>query len=269
MTEEYNALLKNKTWKLISLPPNRRSIGYKRVFKVKHNFDGFESRYRASLVAKGFHQKQGLDYNETFSPVVKPMTIWIIISLALAKGWSLGQLYVNNTFLNGVLKEEVYMFQPSRFENTDKSLVCKLEKAFYGLKQASRAWFEKIASTLSNLGFHQSKCDSSLFMRVISSNVTYMLIYVDDILITGSSSSLISDIKILLYKEFAWKDLGELNYFFGIEAVKSPSGNLTLSHQQYIKGLLQKAGMLNTKPTNIPMVQSLKLTSNGSPEFSM
>lgn len=146
------------------------------------------------------------------------------------------------------------MVQPPGFEATDRTLVCKLEKALYGLKQALRAWFEKLASTLYKLGFHGSKCDSSLFMRVTPSNVTYMLIYVDDIIIIGSSPSLVSNLKVLLHKEFALKDLGELNYFLGIEATKTPDGGLLLSQRKYVTDLLKKAGMLNTKPINTPMV---------------
>lgn len=139
MKKEYDALVKNKTWRLVYLPPNWSAVGCKWVFKVKHNFDGTVNCYKARLVAKGFHQKQGFDYSETFSPVVKPTTIRIVLSLALAKGWSLGQLDVNNAFLNGKLKEEVYMVQRPGFENLDKTLVCKLEKALYILKQAPRA----------------------------------------------------------------------------------------------------------------------------------
>lgn len=145
--------------------------------------------------------------------MVKPTIVRIILSLALAKGWTLGQLDVNNTFLNGQLKEEVYMTQPLGFESSDKTLVCKLEKALYGLKQALKAWFEKLATTLFRFGFQQSICDSFLFSRLTLTTVTYMLIYVD-IIITRSSPQVISTLKQLLHQEFELKDWGP-QLFFG------------------------------------------------------
>lgn len=130
MKEEYTALIRNKTCKLVQLPPNRRVIGCNWVFKVKHHSDGTVSIYKARLVAKDFHQQPRFDYNETFSPVVKPTTVRIILSLALAKGWSLGQLD-DNAFPNQHLKEEVYMVQPPRFQTDEKTLVCKLQSSLW------------------------------------------------------------------------------------------------------------------------------------------
>lgn len=136
-------------------------------------------------MAKGFQQTHGFAFTKIFL-LVKPTTIRIVMSLAISKGWSIYQLDVNNAFLNGQLREEVYMSQPPGFEIGDSSMVCKLEKAIYGLKQAPRAWFEKLASTLVRFGFTSSKCDLSLFIQITSSHITYVLVYVDDILVTGS-----------------------------------------------------------------------------------
>jgi histone deacetylase 1/2 len=154
MQAEYDALIQNKTWSLVPLLPNRQAIGCKWVFRVKENPDGSVNRYKARLVAKGFHQRQGFDFLETFSQVVKPVTIRIIIIIAITNHWSIQQLDVNNAFLNGILDEEVYMQQPQGFESKDSSLVCKLHKALYGLKQAPRQWFERLQSTLLFLGLH-------------------------------------------------------------------------------------------------------------------
>ena len=148
MQQEYDALQKNNTWDLVPLPPNRQVIGCKWVFRVKENADGSINRFKARLVAKGFHQVHGFDFNETFSPVIKPVTIRIILTLALSHEWKLFQLDVNNAFLNGSLEEIVFMTQPLGFEVTNKSLVCKLNKAIYGLKQAPRQWFIRLKSTL-------------------------------------------------------------------------------------------------------------------------
>ena len=120
--------MKNNTWELVSLPPNKQAIGCKWVYRVMENADGFVNRFKARLVAKGFHQVHGFDFHETFSPVIKPVTIRIILTLALSYGWKLFQLDVNNAFLNRFLEETVFMKQPPRFEVTDRSLVCKLNK---------------------------------------------------------------------------------------------------------------------------------------------
>lgn len=211
MQEEYGALERNKTWFLVPLPPNRKAIGRKWVFRVKENADGSVNKYKARLVAKGFHQVHGCDFNETFSPVIKPVTIRLILTLALTHNWSLQQLDANNVFLNGLLEEEVYMVQPPGFTSSNSSLVCHLHKALYGLKQAPRQWFDRLKTTLLSFGFVNSKCDTSLYMH--ESATVYMLVYVDDIIITGSSAALIQQNTLKLNHVFALKQLGGLGLF--------------------------------------------------------
>jgi histone deacetylase 1/2 len=174
MNYEYNALIKNNTWSLVPLPANRHTIGCKWVFRVKQNPDGTVNKYKARLVAKGFHQQPGFDFNETISPVVKPVTIRTVITLAVTNKWCIQQLHVNNAFLNGYLDEEVYMVQPPSFENIDSSLDCKLQKALYGLKQAPRVWFERLKSTLVKIGFNPSRCDPSLCWNKRGSDMTQL-----------------------------------------------------------------------------------------------
>jgi histone deacetylase 1/2 len=156
MQEEFDALLENHTWSLVPLPSHRQAIGCKWVLRIKENPDGSVSRYKARLVAKGFHQRQGFDFTETFSPVVKPVTIRLILNIALTHKWSIQQLDVNNAFLNDILDEEVYMTQPPGFEANDSSLVYKLNKALYGLKQVPRQWFERLQSAPLTLVFSQA-----------------------------------------------------------------------------------------------------------------
>jgi histone deacetylase 1/2 len=263
MKAEHSALINNNTWSLVPLPDNRQAIGCKWVFRVKQNPDGTLNKYKARLVAKGFHQKPGFDYNETFSPVVKPVTVRTVLSLAVTNKWTIQQLDINNAFLNGFLDEEVYMVQPPGFEAADKTLVCKLNKALYGLKQAPRAWFERLRSALLKLGFCPSKCDPSLFTLHGNQHMIFLLVYVDDIIITGSSTNLIQTLIQKLHSEFSLKDLGKLDYFLGIEVHHSTSGSLMLSQTKYIRDLLTKAKMENANGIASPMASSTKLSKYG------
>jgi histone deacetylase 1/2 len=268
MQEEYDALLQNKTWSLVPLPSHRQAIGCKWVFRVKENPDGSVSRYKARLVAKGFHQRQGFDFTETFSPVVKPVTIRLILTIALTHKWSIQQLDVNNAFLNGLLEEEVYMTQPPGFDSTDSSLVCKLHKALYGLKQAPRQWFERLQGALLQLGFHSSKCDPSLFTYQSQDNTVYLLVYVDDIIITSNNSSLLQSLIQKLNHAFSLKHLGTLDYFLGIEVNQLPTGSLLLTQSKYIRDLLHRTNMLDSAAVSTPMQSTCKLSKDGSPALS-
>jgi histone deacetylase 1/2 len=146
MDVEFEALIKNKTWHLVPPPRGRNIIDSKWVWKIKRKANGTVDRYKGRLVAKGYTQRYGIDYEDTFSPVVKAATIRLILSIAVSKGWSLRQLDVQNAFLHGVLEEEVYMRQPPGYEDKSKpGYVCKLDKALYGLKQAPRAWYSRLS----------------------------------------------------------------------------------------------------------------------------
>ncbi|MCH82167.1 retrovirus-related Pol polyprotein from transposon TNT 1-94, partial [Trifolium medium] len=264
MQSEYQALIDNKTWSLVPLPPHRKAIGCKWIFKIKENPDGTVNKYKARLVAKGFLQTPGFDFTETFSPVIKPVTVRIILTLAVTYKWSVQQIDINNAFLNGLLQEEVYMTQPTGFEVSDKSLVCKLHKSLYGLKQAPRAWYDKLTQTLLQMGFVKSKCDPSLLVHHQQGACTYVLVYVDDILITGSAPHLIKDLIDKLNVKFALKQLGEVDYFLGIQVHHKPSGGLLLHQSKYIKDLLNKTKMENCKPIGSPMVNTCRLSKFGT-----
>ncbi|XP_073260714.1 uncharacterized protein [Populus alba] len=164
-SEEFTALVKHGTWELFPPSSTIKPIGCKWVFRIKRNSDGSISRYKARLVAKGFHQQHGFDYTETFSPVVKSVTIRTVLSIAVNNKWPLQQLDVNNAFLHGQLQETIFMVQPPGFiDSTLPSHICRLKKSLYGLKQAPRAWYQELRTSLLQLGFQQSKSDSSLFL---------------------------------------------------------------------------------------------------------
>ncbi|CAH9056104.1 unnamed protein product, partial [Cuscuta epithymum] len=265
MQDEYNALIANGTWSLVPLPPDKHAIGCKWVFRVKENSDGSLNKFKARLVAKGFHQRFGFDFTETFSPVVKPVTIRVLLTLAVSHKWTVQQLDVNNAFLNGTLDEEVYMVQPPGFQAQDPSLVCKLHKSLYGLKQAPRAWFHKLTSVLYTAGFQQSKCDPSLLFFMSPGIQIYILIYVDDILVIGNDSYAIQNLIQKLHSSFSLKHLGDIDFFLGIEVRKLGDGSLHLSQTKYVRDLLYQTGMLDSKGVKTPMISSCKLTNTGSP----
>ncbi|KAH9659677.1 hypothetical protein KPL70_023950 [Citrus sinensis] len=259
MTDELHALRNNETWTLVPAELATKIVGNKWVFRVKYNPDGSVSKYKARLVAKGFHQTYGVDFFETFSPIVKPCTIRIILSLAVINHWTIRQLDVNNAFLNGVLTEEVFMHQPEGFiDSQHPTYVCKLNKALCGLKQAPRAWYDRLRGSLLQWGFQTSRSDTSLFLKHTGSDILVILIYVDDILVTGSSYAQIEKIIALLGSEFALKDLGDFNYFLGLEVTPSSAG-LHLSQTKYVGDILKKAHMLDSKGCNTPMSVADKL----------
>lgn len=242
-----------------SPPPDQKVIGCKWVFRVERHADGSIERYKARLVTKGFNQSKGMDYFDTFSPVVRPTTIRIILSLAVTSQWSINQLDVQNAFLHGDLTEKVYMTQPPSFIDPDHpNHVCLLSKSLYGLKKSFRAWFQKLSTVLIDFGFHSSNYDPSLFISHVQGHITVILIYVDDIIITCSIPHLISQCIVHLQSCFALKDLGPLHFFLGIWVQSLPDG-LHLSQDKYILDLLKRTNMHQDKPCSSPMAANASL----------
>ncbi|KAM2714488.1 hypothetical protein EV2_044230 [Malus domestica] len=258
MEEELAALAANRTWSLQPLPPGKKPVGCKWVYKIKFRSDGSIERYKARLVAKGYSQIEGLDYRETFAPVAKLTTVRLLLAVASVQQWHLHQLDVNNAFLHGDLEEDVYMSLPPGFGRKGETRVCKLHKSLYGLKQASRQWFIKLSCALRKAGYQQSKADYSLFVRNHDGKFTALLVYVDDIILAGNNIQAIEDTKSFLMKQFKLKDLGQLKYFLGIEIARSSKG-ITLSQRKYALEILEDAGHLGAKPATSPMEQNLSL----------
>ncbi|WKA06380.1 hypothetical protein VitviT2T_024283 [Vitis vinifera] len=197
MKEELDALTKNHTWDLVTLPPGQSVVGCKWIYKIKTRYDGSVERYKARLVAKGFTQEYGIDYEETFAPVARISSVRALLVVAAARKWDLFQMDVKNAFLNGDLSEEVYM-QPPPGLSIESNKVCHLRRALYGLKQAPRAWFAKFSSTIFRLGYTASPYDSALFLRRTDKGTILLLLYVDDMIITGDDLSGIQELKDFL-----------------------------------------------------------------------
>lgn len=261
MTEEYDAQIINKTWRLVPRPIGANVINSLWLHKLKHDADGNPTRHKSRLVANGKRQEEGIDYDETFSPVVKPATIRSVLHLAVNHGWEMKQLDVKNAFLHGSISEDIYMHQPPGFvDKKHPHYVCKLEKALYGLKQAPRAWNARFSSFLTRLGFVTTKSDASLFVYKDKNDLAFLLLYVDDIVLTGSSSSLLQHITAKMKQEFPMTDMGRLSYFLGIKVDYNKSG-IFLSQKQYALEIIERAGMMNCKPISTPSDVNSKLSA--------
>ena len=260
MKTELEALQDNKTWDLVPLPAGHSPIGCKWVYKIKYQSDGTIERYKARLVAKGYTQIEGIDYTETFSPTAKLTTLRCLLTIAAARSWFIHQLDVQNAFLHGDLHEVVYMTPPPGLRRQGENLVCRLNKSLYGLKQASRNWFSTFSDAIQQAGYQQSKADYSLFTKARGTSFTAILIYVDDILLTGNDPQEAEQLKGFLLNHFRIKDLGNLRYFLGIEFSRSRKG-IFMSQRKYALDILQDSGLTGARPAQFLMEQNLKLTT--------
>ena len=239
---------------------DKNTVGCKSVFTVKYNADGMVKRCKARLVAKGYTQTYGIDYEETFAPVAKANTIRVLLSLACNLDWPLFQLDVKNAFLNGKLEEEVYMDFPPGFETSNnKGKVCRLKKSLYGLKQSPRAWFEKFTSTIRQHGYQQAHADHTLFFKRSKEKISIVIVYVDDIVLTGDDMVELNNIKEKLSYVFEMKDLGHLRYFLGMEIARNKAG-ISVSQRKYTLDLLKETGLMGCKPVETPMDPNNKLS---------
>ena len=238
------------------------------LFRHKFNADGTLKRHKSRLVVNGKSQKPGIDCEETFSPVVKPATIRAVLHLAVARDWPLRQLDVKNAFLHGDLEETVYMHQPPGYVDKSKPHhVCLLKRSLYGLKQAPRTWYMRFAMVVKQLGFRQSRTDPSLFVFNNGKQLIYILLYVDDIIITGSTTTLIETTISALSSAFDISDLGQLHHFLGLSVTYNDTG-LFLNQQNYVTDILHRASMTNCNPCNTPVDTKSKLAADEGPPVS-
>ncbi|CAI7887467.1 unnamed protein product [Closterium sp. NIES-53] len=199
--EEYDSLLENETWELCELPPGKKAISSKLIFRHKYGPDGELTRYKSRLVAKGFQQTKGKDFDEIFVPVGKGTTLRMMLGMAANHGWRIKQMDITTDFLNGIILEELYMLQPEGLDD-GSGRVCRLKKAIYGLKQAPRAWYHKLEETLLAGGFKKSECDHSLFLLQEKEQFLMLLVYVDDNLLFSKLSAMIEHVEEMLEMQF-------------------------------------------------------------------
>ncbi len=258
MDEEYSALLSNNTWNLTELPANKNTIKSKWVFKLKQNADGSIARYKARLVAKGYTQVLGIDYKETFAPVVKFTTIRTLTALAALRGYKIYQLDISTAYLYADADTELYMEQPEGYQTTgpnNSKLVCKLNKSIYGLKQAGRNWNKTLDSFLRSNNLEPSKADPCLYVAKDSDDRKFfaIAIYVDDIIqITNDNERRKSFIN-QISKKFKITDMGEIHWILGT-AIETTPDNIKMHQERYILDMIKKYQMENCKPVNTPMV---------------
>lgn len=235
------------------MPSGRRAIQSKWVFNLKRDKNGEVVKYKSRLVAKGCSQRFGVDYTETFSPVVRYSSLRLIFALAVEFDLHLHQMDVTTAYLNGTLQEVVYMVQPEQY--VDKNYpekVCRLKKSIYGLKQAGREWNVLLDSVFKRMGFTPCHTDACVYTKINGRDVNIIAVYVDDILLACSNLNVLLSFKHTINCEFDVVDKGPLDYFLGMEIARNEN-NIKLSHKQYIDNLLEEYGMKETRKCYTPL----------------
>ena len=260
MRADIDSLNQHNAWDLVELPEGQKSVGSKLAFEVQANADGSTERFKVRLVAQGYTQREGLDYDETFSPVVHSESIRSVISLTCKEGLKLHQMDVTTAFLNGDLDQEIYIRQPKGFiADGQEHLICRLKKSLYGLKQSSRCWNQVLDAQLKKMGLQQSTSDPCIYTSK-KDGLFSLAIYVDDILLAAKSEKRNAQVKCDLAKHFQLKDMGELHYFLGVHVKQnSGTGRFWIGQPGYTEAMLKIFGMENCKPVNTPITSGTKL----------
>ncbi|GKA95341.1 retrovirus-related pol polyprotein from transposon TNT 1-94 [Tanacetum coccineum] len=262
MQEELNQFVANDVWELIPLPICQSVIGTKWVFRNKLDENGIVSRNIARLVAQGYNQQECIDYDETYAPVSRLESIRILLAIPYANDFKLYQMDVKSAFLNGFINEEVYVAQPPGFIDFQKpNYVYKLKKALYGLKQAPKAWYDRLKAFLIKHEYSMGMVDNTLFTKKSKSHLIIVQIYVDDIIFGSTSQNLCDDFAKIMHDEFEMSMMGELNFFLGLQ-IKQMEDGIFFNQSKYIKEMLKKFGLEDSKPTKTPMSTEIKLTKD-------
>ena len=262
------SMYSNYVWELVDLPESVRPIGCKWIYKKKRGVDGKVETFKARLVSKGYTQKEGVDYEETFSPVAMLKSIRIILSITAALDYEMWQMDVKTAFLNGYLDESIYMMQPEGFiVEGQEQKVCKLLRSIYGLKQASRSWNLRFDETIKTFGFEQNVDEPCVYKYIKETKVVFLVLYIDDILLIGNDIGLLSDVKKWLVEKFQMKDLGQASYVLGIQIIRDRKNKLlALSQASYIDKVLARFSMQNSKKGQLPTRHGIILSKEKCPK---
>ncbi|GJS46516.1 retrovirus-related pol polyprotein from transposon TNT 1-94 [Tanacetum coccineum] len=262
MQEELNQFIANDVWELVPQPKNMTIIGTKWVFRNKLDKNGIVSRNKARLVAQGYNQQEGIDYDETYAPVARLESIRILLAYACALDFKLFQMDVKSAFLNDFINEKVYVAQPLGFIDFEKpDHVYKLKKDLYGLKKASKAWYDRLKSFLIKHEYKMGMVDNTLFTKKKSSNLIIVQIYVDDIIFGLTCQNMCDEFAKIMHDEFEMSMMGELNFFLGLQ-IKQMEDGIFFNQSKYIKEMLKKFGLEDSKPMKTPMSSDTKLTKD-------
>ncbi|KAJ9566338.1 LOW QUALITY PROTEIN: hypothetical protein OSB04_002304 [Centaurea solstitialis] len=259
MQDELTQFDRNQVWTLVPLANGKIAIGTKWVFRNKKDEQGVVVRNKARLVAQGYYQEEGIDYEQTFAPVARLEAIRIFLAFAAHRGFKVFQMDVKSAFLNGKLKEEVYVKQPPGFESAKyPNRVYFLDKALYGLKQAPRAWYESLSTFLTSNSFHRGTTYITLSYKKHDDDILLVQIYVDDIIFGSIDVSMCKDFESLMEREFEMSMMGELTIFLGLQ-VKQSSEGIFINQFKYVNDLLKKFQLHDVSPMRTPMAPNLKL----------
>ena len=241
--EEMNSMIEHNTWSLTKLPPGRKIVGSKCVFKIKHDENGEAARYKCRLVAQGYTQAQVIDYHETFAPVARFGRIRTLLATAAQLEMHVHQMDVHTAFLNGKLDEDIYMCQPEGFVmKGQEDMVCHLHRSLYGLKQSPRCWNKELNCHLLDSGFQQSKADLCVYFQWKNGHLNIVSIYVDDLILVIDLLKDLLRTKEELSSRFKMKDLGLLRYCLGIVCVQE-DGCIHINQRPYIDNLVKRFGL--------------------------
>jgi hypothetical protein len=260
MNQDIDSIEKNKTWDLVDLPKHKKSIDVKWVYKTKLNEKVHIEKHKARLVAKGFSQQPGIDYGETFSLVARLDTVRTILAIEAQQKWKVYQMDVKSAFLNGVLEEEVYVDQPPGFEVQEKSTkVYRLKKSFYVLKEAPRAWYNRIDMYLIKSGYSRSQNEPTLYTKTNQQGIILIVcLYVDDMIYTKNLE--LTSFKHAMQSEFEMTDLVIMKYLLGIEVDQSTKV-FFICQQKYAKDIIKIFCMEEWNPTETPIPLGTKLSN--------
>ncbi|GJT97395.1 retrovirus-related pol polyprotein from transposon TNT 1-94 [Tanacetum coccineum] len=259
MQEEIHEFERLEVWELVSCPDKVFLIKLKWIYKVKTDEFGGVLKNKARLVAQGFRQEEGIDFEESFAPVARIEAIRIFVANAAHKNMTIYQMDVKTAFLNGELKEVVYVSQPEGFVDQDNpSHVYKLKKALYGLKQAPRAWYDMLSSFLISQQFSKGAVDPTLFTRHAGNDILLVQIYVDDIIFASTNTAMCNEFANQMTNKFKMSMMGQMSFFLGLQISQSPRG-IFINQSKYASEIVKKYGLHSTNFVDTPMIENKKL----------